>query len=357
MEKKSKTVAEKGRFVDSLYKVVIPAVIVFLATLSYMPSAGILRTVPFMLVSGIVAGLFGMGTYASVICGAVFSLCTYLVHGKGVLESVLFAVLAVVFVLGGVYVGKLVKTAVKTVKLSVRRKCFVYILAVMAVEIVFACIFCGNAFSYVKYNKLNTHYVEKYYGDSVNVRYSAYEWLCGEVRTYVTFKEGDTVVGADDDCYISTKNGKVTDNVRDCYEEAMLTGADKELAKMLINVTGAFEITESDIDLNNGEILTKTSSLDDYKQRVSYVVSFYSFVEEKADFEVLCRDALVTVNGNGFEYNEIVFCAGNAEKMLFSFRMDKNTKEEDVKSLVKNYDDKDVARFGIDEKTILDYWQ
>lgn len=342
---------------EPLYNIVLPAIIVFLSSLLFMPSAGVFRTIPVLLVCGIIVGVTGLGKAAGVVFAGLFNLCIYLVHGKGVLLSFLFAILAAAFVAGGVYIGMLVKTALKTSKKNVKSKCYILMSVTFVFVIALSCLFCGNIYTFLKYSTTNNAYINEHYGKTIEKNYTVYEWREMDVRTYVSFKHNDVVIGADDECYISTKEDKVTDNVRDYYENVMLKEANKSLAGIMAGVTGAFEISASDVDLENGEILSEASNVGDYSERVAYAVSFYSLIDDKTDFEVLCRDAVAAIKDYGFEYEEIVFCAGDPEKVIYSFTMNDETNVKSVASGIKQYSDEDVARFGIDEKTILSYWQ
>ncbi|MBE6681439.1 MAG: hypothetical protein E7600_04040 [Ruminococcaceae bacterium] len=342
---------------EPFYNIVIPAIIVFLSSLLFMPSSGVFRTIPVLLVCGVVVGIMGMGKTVAVVCAGIFNLCTYLVHGNGVIQSLLFAILAVAFVAGGAYIGLLVKTSLKTSKESVKQKCYILMSVTFVFAVALSCLFCGNIYTFLKYSKSNNAYINEHYGKTIEKNYTAYEWREMDVRTYVTFKHDAVVIGADNECYISTKEDKVTDNVRDYYENLMLKEANKKLAGIMAGVTSAFEISASDVDLDNGEILSATSNVGDYSKRVAYAVSFYSLIDDKADFEVLCCDAVAAVKAYGFEYEEIVFCAGDPGNVKYSFVMNDETNVKNVSSGIKQYSDEDVARFGIDEKTILSYWQ
>lgn len=360
----NKEVKNNKKKLSPALRLVILCVMFFLSAVCFVPEAGVLRTLPFMLAAGFVAAFLKAGTGTCGALAGVFTLLTYLLRASSVWMSVLYTVLAMVLSFAGVYLQKLTVALVKTKRTDVRKKCMTLIVLCLVVCSALVYVFCGNIISYIVNNNENTSYLEKHYGSEIEKMYTSYDLAKGEYCTYVTFDyvthgengEYKTVVGAENECFVYNSNGKFTDKIRDFHEEKMLAFANEELGKIIANNTNAFQVVKSDVAFEEGEILSPDSAVNEYLDRVDYVVCFYSIVEKKEMFESLCRDAVKNLNAKGFEFRNIIFCAGTGAEMKFTASVTPKTSKNDVASLVKTFDEKVLSDYGVDEKKLLDYW-
>ena len=347
-------------------RMIIGAALIFIAVLLFMPQAGVFRTVPFLLFAGIASGLLNVKTVTCASLTGIFNMCVYSIYVGGVVDGIVYSVLAVVYVVIGVYIAKLVVLVYNTKKPTARKKALVICVLCFAVVIVLSLIFCGNTVSFIKKDADNTNrieYLNKHYGEYNKVikKYTSYFPVAREYRTYVTFKDDGNIVGANDDCYISVKNDNLTDCVRIYYENKMLADAKKSLANIVKNTTNAFEVTAANIVFQDEEILDGDSKYLVYQNRIGYVVSFYSIIENKNDFLSLCYDTALELAKNGFEYNEVIFCGGTSSNVLFCVQVTPGiTYDELFTELTTSFDELFdsgiLEKYGVSEEMILGYW-
>lgn len=340
------------------FKIILAGILLFSGAAVFVPMAGVLRTLPFLTVIGIVLGILKVSVGLSCALCGVMTVCAYLLTGRGVVEAVLCTLAAEVLVVLGMYVSKLFAIAVRTENKSVKKKCLSFSALAVLASLVLTVAVCGNLYSFVRNNSINSKYINSCYDDTVQKRYTSYEALCGEYRTYVSFRDGDSVYGNDDSCHISVKNGVLTDGIRDFYESAMLEKANAGLASVISNATWGFNVASSDIEFEDGEILTPSSDVSDYMPRIGYVVCFDSIIgeNEKDKFAPICRDAVYALKQSGFVYEYVVLCAGRADKVLFSFVVTPETEMSDVDGNIEEFDEKKLRHYSVSEEAILDYW-
>lgn len=335
-------------------------VILFVSTLLFMPAAGLLRTLPILVFAGAVCEMLKMSLAYSLLLTGVFNLCMYLVYSGNVGESLVYSVVAVALVFAGLYSVKLIRHAKKTAKTAVRKKCTIFCVAAVVAAVAVSFVFCGNPVSFLKHesnNEARVSFINEHFGDDcADKQFTAYDLKSGNYRTYIEFKHDGNIVGADNECYISTEKGIVTDCMRDYYEARMLDDAKKNLATAVMNATTAFEITAADIEFENNELLGADALYEDYSERIGYVVSFYSIIDNKNDFHVLCKDVLSCIKEQGISFDEIAFCAGTASDVLYSLKVDSETDSDSLSSRVCLFDEKHFSRYGINKENILDYW-
>ena len=333
-------------------------IVLFACAVAFVPSAGIFRTIPFFVAGGAVSQLLGMSASTSVLMSAAMTLCTYLVSGRSVSSALFFAVAACLFALTGVYAAKLFAIVKNTENKAVKKRGAAYISVSFLIALFLSFVLCGNAVSYVLNNNANTAYLKGKYGSEVQKRYTCYEALRGCYCTYVSLADGKEVYGNDDSLYISTKNNKFNDDVRDYYEEKMLNSANLALSEIIAGATFGFNVVSSDIPFEEGEVLNGDSSVSDYLGRINYVVSFDSLVSEneKDKFSAICAETVLEISRRGFEFGNIVFCAGDAKSILFCAEVTPETSAAEVYSLVLEFDEESVLKYGVDENDVLAYW-
>jgi len=162
-------------------------------------------------------------------------------------------------------------------------------------------------------------------------------------------------VGESDECYIS----KNKDMRRDYLEGLLLDDAKKQLKVRLSNAVDMFEITSAFIGFEQNEILDENAVYTEYLDRTSYVVSLYHIVSDRESFAKLCADCCrVLAKDEEFDFGEIVICGGNANEVLYTFTVDKDSVQnvEIEESMIKDFDEKTLEKYGVTEKTVLDYW-
>lgn len=349
---------KKIEFSSPAFRMIASGFVLFLCAFAFTPSSGMLRTLPLFLAGGAVSYALSVSVPVIVAFSAIMTLCTYLASGRGVGESVFYAVVSCLVAIAGVYIFRFVKAARITQKKNVRNKCITAAVFSFVVSLVLCLVLCGNVFSFLSCDAKNTAYIKENYGETITKRYTSYEAFAGEYRTYVSFIDGESVYGNDDDCYINTQPSVIHDDMRNYYEQQLLYVANARLANVISGATWGYNITASDVSFENGEILSVDSNVDDYMGRVKYVVSFESiFHENERDrFVSVCEDTVSSIALSGIEFEKIVLCGGDAANVLFCLEVTENTKREDVHKLVSDFDEKLVRDVGVTEMTILDYW-
>ncbi len=340
------------------FKMFAAGFVLFACALAFTPSAEVIRTIPLFVAGGAAAHALSVSAGMISSLSAVFTLCMYLASGRGVAEAVFYAVVSCLLATAGVYVIRFVRASKKTQKNDVKKKCITAAVTSVAVSLVLSMVLCGNAVSFLIKDSTNTEYIKKNYGETVEKRYTSYEALAAEYRTYVSFKDDGGVYGKADECYVKSGSDAVWDDVRNYYEQKILYTANARLASAVSKATWGYNITASDIAFENGEVLSSDAVADDYMDRVSYVVSFESIFtkNEKDKFVSICEDTVEAISESGIAFERIVLCGGNATEVLFSLEVTPETSKKDVRDSVSDFDAKQVASLGVTEMTILDYW-
>ncbi len=340
---------------------------VFGACLCFAPSAGILRTIPIVFFASALAGALDVKKLFFASFSFVMILCLYLVAGKSVLEAIFFSLIGVLFAFFGLFFVRLLKLAFKTDKEKVKNRAVILAVLCAALTVVLSLALTGNAFGYWKHDNNNRKYVRESYGELASVSYTYYDVLSGEYRTYTSFtdtiliddKPTRVVYGEDDSLYISNKNGKLNDDIRNYFEEKIKLSAEKSLEKIVLGAWGGFKVVKSDIDFPNHELVDMSKPYTAYLDRISYVVNCDSIVSagQKQLFATLCAEALTALAEEKFVFDNVIFCAGDANDVMYSMTADMATLAEDVQRLVLEYDESHTEKYGVTEKDILSYWQ
>lgn len=349
----------KFDFKSPAVKMFAAGFVLFLCALAFSPAAQLLRTIPLFLVGGAISFVLCGSVKFVLSLSAIMTLCTYLAFSGNVGKALFFAFVSCLVSSAGIYIFRFLRAAKKTQKSIVRKKCVLSAFFCFVIALVLSVVLCGNAFSFVAHNGENVKYIKSSYPENVEKRYTSYDFLAGEYRTYVSLRDGENVYGNDDECYINADEERFHDGVRDLYEENMLVNANAGLAYVISGATWGYNITASDIAFEKGEILTESSVIDDYLDRVCYVVSFQTLFGEKDKdkFARVCEDTVAALENSGFEFERIVLCGGDAQKVLFSAEITMETNREDVNGIVTDFDEKAVESIGVTEMTILDYWK
>lgn len=357
----NKQTADK-KSLKSALSIVLPGIVLFLCAMLFTPSFGVFRTIPFFIAGGAVSVVFCTSDRMIYALTAVMTLCTYLASGRSVGQSVLFAVVACLLSAAGVYTYKFVTTGKKTDNKNVRKKCTRAAFMAVVLAIVLSVVFCGNIVSFVMKDAENTRhieYVKDRGGADMHKQYTAYEAFAGEYRTYVTFEDEGGVYGNADEFSISKKGGVLYDGVREYFEEKLLYAANAQLASVVSGATWGFNITASDIDFEDDEVIGTEESFEDYADRICYVVSFDSLIgeAEQEKFASVCKDTVSEINKSGISFNKIILCGGNATEVLFSLTVTPGTDASEVENAIEKFDEETVKPYGVTEMTILDYWK
>ena len=344
--------------INPTLRMFLSGLLLFLCAAAFTPSSGVLRTIPLFLAGGAVSYLIGVSMSTSASLSGVMTLCTYLVSGRSVAEAIMYCLVACLLCSAGVYAVRFFKASKKTAKNDVKRKCIACAILSLVLSCVLSLVLCGNVVSFVMNDAENTGYIAANYGEKVDKKYTSYEAMRGEYRTYVSFEDEGGIYGDADECYVSAGKN-FNDDVRNHYEEKMLFVAKQKLANVVSGATWGFNITAADIAFDKGEILTPESELHDYMDRVRYVVGFDILVseEDRDDFVSVCEDTVSEIVESGIEFEKIVLCGGNASEVIFALEVTEETRREDVSESIKPFDEKYVRDIGVTEMNILDYWE
>lgn len=333
-------------------------VLLLVALMLYSPGTGFFRTLPFISVAGAVVCFSKMPVKYTGVFSFVLTLCIYIFAGVNILASLFFAAICTLLFYLGAFVYRLVVLFAKTTNTTVKRKSII-IAAVLLIALLCVSFFAnGNVISFVRNDMRNTKYISNSYGDSVEKKYTMYNPLEMEYRTYVTFKDGKYLFGDDFDCYISEKDGVMYDGVKEHYIEKELFGLESELSKVTAGAKSGFFVVDSKI-MTGIDNVSFEDGIESFKSDVGYVLCYDGLLQEdqKQLFELLCMQALDSIKEEGFDYESIVFCAGNGKEVLFLAKAEKADEPAAMVGAGKDFDEKELNAYGVTEEDILGYWQ
>ena len=331
-------------------RMMISGIIVFFGAMLYTPQSGIIRTLPLLLVFCALADAVYKSMMYTVGCSFVFSLCLMCLRGNSLVFSVLFSISGALLSLLSVYGVRLLRAGYKTPKQELKRRCTVRSIAVLIISFGVYMLLCGNIINAVIARNENHEYINKSYGESIERHYTAFDASSREYRTYVSFLHENEIVGEIEKCFIS----KTQDNVRDYYEEILMTQGKKQLKATLSLAVDMFEITNCGINFKKDEILKPADVFSDYENRTCYVVSLYHMVENESEFEKLYDECKIQLENIPFE--EIIICAGNAQEVLYTATVTKDSSGNADFGEIRKFDEKYLEKYSVTEKTVLDYW-
>ena len=331
-------------------KMLISGIVTFLGVIAFMPSSSVLRTLPLVLVLAAIGDfVYKNMLYASGCC-MLFSFCMMCAEGKTIFYSLVYSAVILVLSSGCVYAVRLLRAAFKTQNSELKRKCKVRSVILLAVCFAVYMFFCGNIFSCTFAARANHSYVKENYADSIKIHHTEYDAVNGEYKTYVSFNDGEYVVGSKNDCYVSSDK----DCIRSYYEEKIMTDGKKQIKASLSKVIDMFEVTNCGVFFDDGEILGPNSVYEDYAKKAWYVVSLYHITDNKESFEKMYQDCLEQLKN--IDFKEIVFCTGNAQKVLFTATVKRDTDGKMIAEEIRAFDKKYLEQYGVTEMTVLDYW-
>lgn len=339
-------------------KMLLCALLLFISVILYLPQSSVIRTIPLVLLFS--AASFGVYPNLVYNLGVHFTLSFlfYIVYGSSLIQSVIFSALAVFYSLCAIFILILVlkyrgeKSAIN------KKRCIMYIAVCFAVSVIIYCFTCGNVFSATTAHSTNAKYVRENYGDKVKVMHTNFDFATRTYRTHIKFDDDGYKVGAHDMCFVSNKKGKITDGYRDYFEDKMLFDSQVILSGIIENCTDAFQIAESDIEFENGEILSQNPDCREFFDRTSYVVAFYSIVNTKDEFSRLVKDCISELaKHDEFTFEKIVFCAGNASEFKFILEYTHNVTTDKIDEMIVPYSDKLLKGTGVTGKTLMEFWQ
>jgi len=336
-------------------RMIIAGILCYVGVLLYMPNAGMIRTLPFVVLFAAIADVVYKEIKYTLLCAGLFTFVMLSINGNSIMYSAVFTLLGVVFSAIGIYGIRLLRAAYKTKNKELKKRCTVRSILVLAVCFVLYMLACGNIFSFLAAQAENVRYIRDNYTDKVKIQYTSFDASEREYKTYISFKHDGYVVGESDECYIS----KNKDMRRDYLEGLLLDDAKKQLKVRLSNAVDMFEITSAFIGFEQNEILDENAVYTEYLDRTSYVVSLYHIVSDRESFAKLCADCCrVLAKDEEFDFGEIVICGGNANEVLYTFTVDKDSVQnvEIEESMIKDFDEKTLEKYGVTEKTVLDYW-
>lgn len=348
-------------FKNSYTKIVLSGVLMYFAAVFAMPYLGVLRTIPFVAVLGVLCGVLNCSKKITCAFCAAFTFALYAVYGESIAVSLMFAAINSFLVVLSMWGFNSFKTLVTKQYGSRKLK---YIVDAVGETLLFVLIFVfafGNAFTFAKKDDFATKYIDEHYEDNVEKKFTYYDAPSFCYKTTISFNDDEGKFGDENNYYISEKNGVLTDGFRDYCEDKMLVKTNLRLKQLLSMTTPNpldFEISNSFVDFEKDEVLKLDADGNDYLDRTVFVVSFYSVVQNKGDFYKLVEDyTRILGHDESFTFKEIMFLGGNASDILYTAVVTPETKPKDFISLIHEFDEKEALSYGITEKTYLDYWQ
>ncbi len=342
---------------NTTLKLFLGAIILFCGIWFYMPSAGIVRTLPLVIVSGLVARLFMKDNLE--VFGFSFFISFILSCAKGQ-STVMAAVLGFAcgfFAFSGAFVLEGIKVAVGNKKQGTSTfKGTLHHVLMLAISLGLYVLVCGNIFSVINHNNANLKYLDTNYKGMVKETYTYYSIPEFAYRTSVVFEYKDAeLVGSFGNCYIQNKDGVITDGVRDRYEEDIVAVAKKSLASHLGDATDFFAVLSGDIEFKNNEIIKDDDVPAMYYKRVNYAVGVYNQDMDKARFTDICKRIKQTLSTyKGYGYESILIVGANANEPVFTCTITGNKAFEE--SDVCEFDKKALKKFGITSDDVLSAW-
>ena len=79
-------------------------------------------------------------------------------------------------------------------------------------------------------------------------------------------------------------------------------------------------------------------------------------IDDEKDFLSLAKDCVLALSKSETEFSEVVLCAGYANKVLYSAVVNFGMQPSELDGIDLSFDEKTVKKYGVTEKTILDYW-
>ena len=101
------TTEKQNFFKGATFRMIVAGIVVFLGLLSFLPEAGVLRTLPLMIVCGFVCDIVCKNLAFCCTSTAVLGFVMYLFRGSKTGEALLYTALALVLLLCGTYVSRL----------------------------------------------------------------------------------------------------------------------------------------------------------------------------------------------------------------------------------------------------------
>ena len=352
---KAKKVKFDGGRVGSF---LLMGVLLLASLLLYSPSTGFFRTIPFVAVAGAGVYLFKMPVKYTGVFSFVLTFCVYIFAGINIPAALFFALVCAVMFYLGAFVCRLVVLFTKTANPTVKGKSIVLAVVSFVVLLLVSFFANGDVFSFVKNDTENTDYIADCYGDDVQKKYTLYHPLEMEYRTYVTFKDGKYLFGDDFDCHIGKKDGAMYDGVKEHYIEKLLSQLEGELSKITGGAKSGFFVVDSKI-MTGTDKFSFEEGVEPIRSDVGYVLCYDGLLQENEGelFGTYCMSTLQNITDAGFDYERIVFCAGNGKQILYSTTAEKLVSPADILPGSHAFDKNDVEAFGITEEDILKYWQ
>ena len=331
-------------------RIAVSTLLIFAGVMMYLPQSSVVRTLPAVLVFTAVADMVYRNVKFTLLCNGIFAFSILCAKGNEVAYSLVYTILSVFLSLLCIYGFRLLSAGNKTKNPELKKKCKTRSIIVLALSFAVYMLACGNIISCIVEKNANHSYIEKNYGNNVEIHYTAFDAISREYKTYVSFTDDGGTIGLTEDFYVSLS----TDNVRDYYEDKLMKTGEKKLKTALMNAVDMFEITNSGFTLDKNVVIDSNSEFDTFADRGWYVVSLYHIVEEKNEFEKLVNDCRESLTDMAF--SEIVICGGNANKVLFTSTLIKDSEGNTLTSEISEFDEKQMEKYGVTEMTVLDYW-
>ena len=337
-------------------RMIVAALLCFAGCCLYMPSADVFRTIPFVALFAALADVVYKNIKYNVGFAAVFSFSLLCLNGFSMAYASFFAFCGAVFAVSAIYGVRLLGASSKTAKKELKKRCRIRAVAVLALSFALYMLVCGNVISFLMKKSGNIAYINEHYKELVKVTYTDFDAKTREYKTHITFTHEGIVVGKSDDCFVSENN----DGRRNYLEDVIMENCNKYLKLYVSEAVDMFEITNSGIYFEKDEVISDNADMSAFENDTWYVISLYHTVDTQEGFLDLCNKCFESFRKNPqFTFRETIICGGNASEVLFMCTINGENIKKDALTVedVKTFDAEYVKKYGVTEKTYLDYWQ
>ncbi len=316
-------------------RVLIYAIIIFIATFTLSEQRGFFRTLPFVLVLPAVATLFyNKRTLTVILCG-VLAMFFGLVDTADISDAVLTAIIAMIFAFAGILTKRLIVTG----KLYSGRRLLCYSLSAVLVIIgtlgYFA--YFGNPIGTVGNHNDNVKYIRATYPDEdISIGATAYSFRDKTYYTSCKIDCGRSKIFAD----ISANEPERTDRYRKYLEYTMLSDRITELSRTIMTGFPGESVIFREAGFSRDVPLSQAVTPESVRAHMSFDIAFVAQITDIAEFEKKCAEYAEFLEKSSFEYKRITFYGGFADEYRFCAVYENNSVS--VSEIPKTSFDKDA---------------
>jgi len=341
---------QKNKIFKNIFPYAAYAILVALSTVFTTESAGILRTIPFVLVLPALATFFINKKLITVFLCFAIALCFGAVERYSVAQTVFNAVAAGAFAGIGILAKRFFVTACvaeRLKKLMVLCGALLLIIGGAAYAFVF-----GNPVHAAIYAGKNAEYIKNIYGENApEIRYTHYDALSGKYFTNVGFTD-ETYMNAD----ISLDGTEVYDGYSNYYEYKILSERRTEMSQLL---TQRFPGSQFALRINMDETDISVCAADvndpqKFYGSMVFDLAFYGQLREKDAFADECRKYAEYLKSTGTIFAHFNYYGGFADEFLYEMAVPCGF-EGDYTLLAKDFEGETFNRY-YEESDYIDGW-